>query len=86
MNVARLGLNDGAQLWIYFKLFSKQTLLLEGSHDIHIWWCINFDANGYRKRQKYGQKFICSDPIAITCCVNFDAKKGKNFGQYRGQS
>ena len=25
LNVARLGLNDGAQLWISFKLFSKQT-------------------------------------------------------------
>ena len=25
LHVARLGLNDGAQLWISFKLFSKQT-------------------------------------------------------------
>jgi hypothetical protein len=25
LNVARLGLNDGAKLWISFKLFSKQT-------------------------------------------------------------
>ena len=25
LHVARLGLNDGAQLWISFKLFSKET-------------------------------------------------------------
>ena len=27
LNVARLGLNDGAQLWISFKLFSKKQTL-----------------------------------------------------------
>ena len=54
---------------------------IEGSHDFQIWCCINFDASGYRKRQKIGQKLICSDPIAVMCCVNFDAKKGKKFGQ-----
>ena len=27
LNVARLGLNAGAKLWISFKLFSKQTFL-----------------------------------------------------------
>jgi hypothetical protein len=33
------------------------------------------------KGKKIGQKLICSDPIAVMCCVNFDAKKGKKFGQ-----
>ena len=55
------------------KFFGK----IEGSHDIQIWCCINFDASGCRKIQK----IICSDPIAVKCCVNFDAKKGKKFGQ-----
>ena len=45
----------------------------EGSHDFQIWWCINFDASGYRK--------ICSVSIAVTYCVNFDAKKGKKLWQ-----
>jgi hypothetical protein len=36
------------------------------------------------KGKKIGQKLICSDPIAVMCCVNFDAKKGKKFGQNKG--
>ena len=36
------------------------------------------------KGKKIGQKIICSDPIAVMCCVNFDAKKGKIFGQSKG--
>ena len=38
-----------------------------------------------KKGKKIGQNLIPYDPIAITCCVNFDAKKGKKFGQNRGQ-
>ena len=30
LHVARLGLNDGAKLWISFKLFSKQTIFYHG--------------------------------------------------------
>ena len=37
-----------------------------------------------KKGKKIGQKIICSDPIAVMCCVNFDANKGKKFGQNRG--
>ena len=37
-----------------------------------------------KKGKKIGQNWILYDPIAITCCVNFDAKKGKKFGQNRG--
>ena len=36
------------------------------------------------KGKKIGQKMICSDLIAVMCCVNFDAKKGKKFGQSKG--
>ena len=58
---------------------------IEGSHDFQIWWCVNFDASCYKKKgKKIGQNWILYDPIAITCCVNFDAKKGKKFGQNRG--
>ena len=35
LNVARLGLNDGAKLWISFKLFSKQTFFIMHIIDLH---------------------------------------------------
>ena len=35
MNVARLGLNDGAKLWISLKLFSKQTSFIMHIRDLH---------------------------------------------------
>ena len=54
-----------------------------GSHDFQIWWCVNFDASCYKKGKKIGQNLLPYDPIAVTCCVNFDAKKGKKFGQNR---
>ena len=53
---------------------------IKGSHD-QIWWSINFDASGYKKGKKIGQNFTHYDSIAITCCVNFDAKKCKKVGQ-----
>ena len=34
-NIARLGLNDGAQLWISFKHFSKQTFFITHIRDLH---------------------------------------------------
>ena len=33
LHVARLGLNDGAQLWISFKLFSKETYFITHIRD-----------------------------------------------------
>ena len=35
LNIARLGLNDGAQLWISFKHFSKQTFFITNIRDLH---------------------------------------------------
>ena len=35
LKVARLGLNDGAQLWISFKLFSKQTFFTAHIRYLH---------------------------------------------------
>ena len=37
-----------------------------------------------KKGKKIGQNLITYDPLAILCCVRFDAKKGKKFGQNRG--
>ena len=36
LNIARLGLNDGAKLWISFKLFPKQTFFIMHIRDLHI--------------------------------------------------
>ena len=35
LNVARPGLNDGAQLWISFKHFPKQTFFTTHIRDLH---------------------------------------------------
>ena len=60
LHVARLGLNDGAKLWISFKLFSKQISSYCASLRIIL-----------SVLSRYNSVY----PIAITCCINFSARK-----------
>ena len=43
LNIARLGLNDGAQLWISFKFFSKQTFFIMHIRDLHNKGFVSFE-------------------------------------------
>ena len=58
---------------------------IEGSHDIQKYGgASTLMLVATKKGKKIGQNLLPYDPIAVTCCINFDAKKGKKIGQNRG--
>ena len=65
LTLARLGLNDGAKLWVSFKLCFKTN---DFYSTLHV--AINFDGSKFTKfvaNYKPVSRFLI-DPIAITCC------------------